>query len=57
MMNQREVSARFDHTVKTNELRPGWPLDPLETKSLPYEAVVEGAKAQLGWVLKELWEG
>ena len=29
----------------------------LEAKSLPYEVAVEGAKAQLSWILKELAEG
>ena len=32
-------------------------IEGLEAKSLPYEVAVEGAKAQLIWVLKELSEG
>jgi hypothetical protein len=32
-------------------------IEGLEAKSLPYEVAVEGAKAQLVWVLKELSEG
>jgi hypothetical protein len=32
-------------------------VEGLEGKSLPYEVAVEGAKAQLSWVLKELSEG
>jgi hypothetical protein len=32
-------------------------IEGLEGKSLPYEVAVDGAKAQLSWVLKELSEG
>jgi hypothetical protein len=32
-------------------------VEGLEGKSLPYEVAVEGASAQLSWVLKELSEG
>ena len=32
-------------------------IEGLEGKSLSYEVAVEGAKAQLSWVLKELSEG
>ena len=32
-------------------------IEGLEGKSLSYEVAVEGAKAQLSWVLKDLSEG
>jgi hypothetical protein len=32
-------------------------IEGLEGKTLSYEVAVEGAKAQLSWVLKELSEG
>jgi hypothetical protein len=32
-------------------------IEGLESKSLPFEAAVEGAKTQLRWVLQELSEG
>jgi hypothetical protein len=32
-------------------------IEGLEGKSLPYEVAVDGAKAQLSWVLKELSGG
>lgn len=32
-------------------------IDGMESKSLPYDVVVEGAKVQLSWVLKELSGG
>jgi hypothetical protein len=32
-------------------------IEGLESKSLPYEVAVEGTKAQLTWVLKELSAG